>query len=316
MVPLRRLPRGRHVRRHPSMRAAALVAVTALALVSPCAGPSALGATSAKPFDGARAMTHVRRIAAYGPRVQGGTAERKALGYAANQLKSWGYAVRWQTVTLPGGRTSRNIYAERRGRSADVVLLGAHIDSKYPSPGANDNATGASVLLELARDVASMTPEPTLRFVLFGAEEMSGRTDENAHHYGSRQYVAALSPAARQRIAAMVSVDMVGYGTVFNVRSMRRGPQTAVRSLQAYGSSVGRPLVFRLDSGASGWSDHEPFELAGIPAAWVQWRSDPAIHTARDTAAHIQSARVTATGRLLRGWLLSLDAADLDALRP
>lgn len=271
------------------------------ALVAPC-------------FDGNRAMTHVRAIAAFGARGAGGSAERKAADYVAAQLAGWGYSVTTQAVMLPDGTTSRNVIAERTGTRSEVLLLGGHLDTKPPSPGGNDNATGVATVLELARVLAEAPTMPTVRFMAFGAEEIAGAT-ANDHHFGSRQYVAALSSAQKARIHGMVSVDMVGYGGVFNVRSLGTGPQTAVISLRQRAAYVGQALPYLRDPGRYGWSDHEGFERVGIPAAWLEWRDDPVYHTSRDTASHVQPSRVRATGRLLRGWVLGMNGAGLDALR-
>lgn len=271
------------------------------ALVAPC-------------FDNNRSMAHVRAITAFGARGAGGVAEHNALDYVAAQLAGWGYTVTTPTVMLPGGHTTRNVIAERVGTRPEVLLLGGHIDTKSPSPGGNDNASGVATVLELARLLAGTTSTPTVRFMAFGAEEIAGATADD-HHFGSRQYVAALSTAERAQIHGMVSVDMVGYGSVFNVRSLGTGPQTAVASLRQRAWYVGQALPYLRDPGRYGWSDHEGFERAGIPAAWLEWREDPVYHTTRDTAAHVQPSRVRATGRLLRGWVLGMDIAGLDALR-
>ncbi|MHB8925510.1 MAG: cell wall-binding repeat-containing protein [Coriobacteriia bacterium] len=274
----------------------------------------ALHALAAPGFDINRAMEHVTVIAGYGARPAGGAAERQACDYVAAQLRSWGYTVTTQDIVLPGGKHSRNIIAEHAGTRPEVIVLGAHIDSKYPSPGANDNASGVGVTLELARVFAQATTTPTVRFIAFGAEEIAGDTAD-AHHFGSRQYVAALSSAGKTGISGMVSVDMVGYGTTFNVRSLGTGPQTVVSALRTRAGYVGLPLPYLKDFGRYGWSDHEGFERAGVPAAWLEWREDPVYHTVRDTASHVQASRVRTTGRLLRGWILGMDAAKFDALR-
>ncbi len=270
-------------------------------------------AVLAPPFDTARAMSHVMAIAGIGPRRAGSAAERAACDYVAARLREYGYAVSTQDFAIPYGRTSRNVLAAKEGSLSDVVVLGAHIDSKHPSPGGNDNASGVGVVLELARILARSDPAPTVRFVAFGAEEISGATPAD-HHFGSHHYVSALSSAERARVAAAISVDMVGYGTDFHVRHMQRGPATAVGSLHGWARVTGVPMTFLKDHGAYGWSDHEPFELAGMPAAWLQWRPDPAYHTVRDTGAHVQPSRVGITGRFLRSWLLRLDGAALSEL--
>ncbi len=268
----------------------------------------------ASAFNGSKAMSHIEYLAGLGPRAAGGTAELVAFGYIAATLRSYGYEASMQTVYLPGGGTSRNVIAEKTGTEPGVIVLGAHVDSKPPSPGGNDNASGVGVVLELARVLAKAPTAPTVRFVAFGAEEISGPTADD-HHFGSRQYVAGLTSTQRARIQGMVSVDMVGYGSVLNVRSLRRAPQTVVNSLQARGSYCGQPVYFLLDPSGSGWSDHEAFEFAGIPAAWLEWRDDPVYHTVYDTAAHVQPERVRATGRLMRGWVLGMSPESLDDLR-
>jgi Zn-dependent M28 family amino/carboxypeptidase len=260
-------------------------------------------------------MGHVRALAGMGPRGAGSAAERRAASYLAAKLRSYGYAVTVQTVKIPGGRTSRNVYAQRGGRSSRMIVLGSHMDSKPPSPGGNDNASGCAVTLELARVLADADVAPTVRFVFFGAEEISGAT-ANDHHFGSRTHVKRMSAYDRGRTEAMVSIDMVGYGSVFNVRNLRRAPMTAVSSVQTWARTSGQPLIYLKDPSRTGWSDHEAFEFAGIPVAWLEWRNDPVYHTRKDTAAHVSADRVTRTGRLTRGWLLDLNTSDVAALRP
>jgi hypothetical protein len=70
------------------------------------------------------------------------------------------------------------------------------------------------------------------------------------------------------------------------------------------------------DGGTFGWSDYEAFEFAGIPSAWLEWYEDTAWHTTRDTFSRVSSDRLGRTGRVVRGWLLDLDASHLAALRP
>ena len=264
-------------------------------------------------FNTGRAMGHIESITGIGPRGAGTAAERLCADYVAAELTRLGYTVRTQTVTLPG-KTSRNVIAEKVGSRPEVIVLGAHIDTKPPSPGANDNASGVAVMLELARDLATAPVRPTVRFIAFGAEEIAG-TSADDHHFGSRQYVASLSTAERDRISAMISIDMVGYGSTFNVRTMGVGTRSVVDSLQARGSFTGQALPYLRDPGRYGWSDHEGFERAGIPAAWLEWREDPVYHTTRDIASHVQTSRIRASGRLLHGWLLGMSDAQLDALR-
>jgi hypothetical protein len=273
-------------------------------------------ALRARAFSQSRAMRHVRTLASYGPRRAGGRAERKAAQYVSARLREYGYTVTSQSFPIPGNKRSMNIIAQKVGSSNDVVVIGAHMDSKHPSPGANDNASGVAVMLELARCLADSDGlVPTVRFVGFGAEEVVGASPMD-HHFGSRHYVKSLSSSRFAEIESMISVDMVGYGGTFNVRSLSRGPMTTVRSLQAWGAFTGQPLPFLKDFGRDGWSDHEAFEQRGTSVAWLEWRNDPLYHTKRDTYSHVSASRVNRSGRLVRGWLLDLPASKLAALTP
>src|SRR5687768_11229981 len=96
--------------------------------------------------DVARLQAHVQALT--GVRKGGSAAERRAAEYVARQLSACGYSLEWQEVPLPGGKRSLNLVATR-GQGL-TYLVGAHLDSKPPSPGANDNASGVAACLEVA----------------------------------------------------------------------------------------------------------------------------------------------------------------------
>ena len=68
-------------------------------------------------------------------------------------------------------------------------------------------------------------------------------------------------------------------------------------------------LSYLRDPGESGWRDHEAFELAGIPAAWVEWREDPVYHTSAETSGRLVAAKVRTAGKFVLDVLYGLDAA-------
>src|SRR4051812_29763389 len=97
------------------------------------------------------------------------------------------------------GRTVRNIEA-----GAGSLVVGAHYDSVPGSPGADDNASGVAVLIELARLMAN---ERGIRFVAFANEEMP--------YFMSREMGSwSAAKLARERgepLRAMISLEMLGY---------------------------------------------------------------------------------------------------------
>jgi Zn-dependent M28 family amino/carboxypeptidase len=249
-----------------------------------------------------------------GVRVGGTAGEQRAVDYAAGELRDLGYEVTVQSVRLPNGRTSHNVVAKKAGAKGPIVVLGGHIDSKSPAPGADDNATGVGTLLELARDFAKTSTPADLRFVAFGTEELIGDGNSDHHHFGSRYYLKSLTSGEKGRFAAMVSIDMIGYGSDFRVRTMGIGTRAVADRLLATAKATKTPLGYLRDPGSTGWSDHEPFERAGLPAAWLEWRDNPNAHTSRDTVGRLVPSKVRTTGELVRAWLVSLTSRDLAAL--
>ncbi|HWO99928.1 MAG TPA: M28 family peptidase [Methylococcus sp.] len=132
---------------------------------------------------------------------------RAAESYIAETWQSQGYAVRRQ-VYEAGGIECANLEVERRGSlwPEEIILIGAHYDSVFGSPGADDNASGVAALLELSRSFVTVEPERTLRFVAFVNEEPP-------FFAGSRMGSLVYARAAKRRgdrIRLMVSLEMLG----------------------------------------------------------------------------------------------------------
>jgi aminopeptidase YwaD len=266
-------------------------------------------------FDSAKAMLHVKSFAKdIGVRRGGTAAENEAAQYALEYLSSLGYEVTVTDVPIPNGLTSHNVVAVKKGSSPLTVIVAGHTDSKKPAPGANDNASGSAAVLELARDVADAAIVPTVIFILFGNEEMIDSNPDH-HHYGSRAYVAQMTDEERANLVAMISLDVIAYGDTFTVRTMGKGPSALRDMLQAHARDLGVSLKYLKDNGSAGMSDHEPFELAGYPAVWLEWRDDPAYHTAKDTYEHCNPARIRTTGELVLSFLDRLTPGNLEDLK-
>jgi hypothetical protein len=105
------------------------------------------------------------------------------------------------------GLASHNIEVEIRGTSSEIVLVGAHYDSVFGSPGANDNGSGVAALLALAHRFAGKHTDRTLRFVAFTNEEPPlFQTSQ----MGSFVY-AGRCKARGDRISAVISLETIGY---------------------------------------------------------------------------------------------------------
>jgi hypothetical protein len=102
------------------------------------------------------------------------------------------------------GKTHKNILAEKRGTISPekVIILGAHYDTVPGSPGADDNASGIAVLLEVARNIQAVPLGATLKLIAFALEEYGY---EGSIHYAKE------ARKGGEKIVGMISLEMVGF---------------------------------------------------------------------------------------------------------
>ena len=129
-----------------------------------------------------------------------------AADFIENSFSRAGLHPRRDTYDLHG-RACHNIEAEIRGARSEILLIGAHYDSVFGSPGANDNGSGVAAMLALARRFAQTSARHTLRFVAFVNEEPPHFLTEQM---GSFVY-AGRCKARGDQIFAMISLETIGY---------------------------------------------------------------------------------------------------------
>ncbi|KJK18996.1 autotransporter outer membrane beta-barrel domain-containing protein [Pseudomonas sp. 2(2015)] len=142
-----------------------------------------------------------RLINHYPGRYRGTASFEGATALMQTQL-GFGYQTRRQDFTWAGNRSSQNVIASAAGQNSTYVVLGAHYDTYFGRPtlqGLDDNASGAAVLTEIARNLGGVALENGLEVVGFGAEEEGLR--------GSRAYVASLSDSQRANLLGMINLD-------------------------------------------------------------------------------------------------------------
>lgn len=138
-----------------------------------------------------------------------------AARFIETTFRTLGYTIEIQSYRANTGARNipfRNIEATLRGAGhpGEIVLIGAHYDSVIESPGADDNASGTSSLLEIAQLVANEHPDRTVRFVAFANEEPPLFWTEDM---GSLRY-ARMAKARGDSIVAMLSLESLGYYSV------------------------------------------------------------------------------------------------------
>jgi Zn-dependent M28 family amino/carboxypeptidase len=266
-------------------------------------------------FDPAEAFATVEHLATeIGPREAASTAFDQAVQYVQSRFETLGYRVTEMPVPVPAGDswgvpveagTSENVIADPPGfdPTEPHVVIGAHLDTVAVAPGAEDNGSGVGVVLELARMAAEQPPRVPVRFIAFGAEEPRGRGDD-LHHFGSQDYVAALSAAERRAVRAMVSLDRVGVrADAVPVSTGGRGTTTVMDELLAAAGSADVPARRDEQNRAS---DHWSFEKADIPAARIGSVPYAAYHSADDLPRVVDTRQLDRVGTIVWTWLQTL----------
>ncbi len=130
--------------------------------------------------------------------------------YIVSCLKAFGYVPSFQTFTYSGKKYS-NIIASRKGAKLpdETVIIGAHYDTAYGTPGADDNASAVAILLEIARALKDFSPDRTLKLIFFVVEEPPIFRSEQM---GSYVY-AKEAKARNENITSMICLEMLGYYT-------------------------------------------------------------------------------------------------------
>lgn len=190
----------------------------------------------------------------------------------------------------------------------EAIVIGAHVDHLSEGPagqvfnGADDDASGVAVMLELARALASggLAPARSVLFAAWNAEEEG--------LWGSCFYTTAPAVPLERTVAAF-SIDMVGGGTGDGVvlEGANEPGSTWLAEAMERGARD-RGLEHALEAAALHfYSDHRCFVSRAVPGLLVTTPGPrPRYHTARDEARAIRVVDLKVTAQLLLAGLLPL----------
>lgn len=203
----------------------------------------------------------------------------------AISLEKLGYEVRRQGIVVEDGAVVQNLAVHVNGgeKGGQAVVVGAHFDTLSGTPGADENASGAAAVMELARLFYAGKPKRAIHFALFvNAAPAYAATDK----MGSFVYAKALK-AEGLDVRAMLSLDGLGvfapgpparpypaevrppypprsdFVALLGNEDSRTLLEQLARSFE--GSTV--PVISSvLPSEVAGGSDHTGFWKLGVPA--------------------------------------------------
>ena len=223
-----------------------------------------------------------------------------------------GWRIRGRVTIARKEAESRNVLAVLPGTAGrETIVLGAHYDhlgfgganSAAPGEtavhhGADDNASGTAMLVEVARILAAEGPFPrTILFAAFSGEERG--------LLGSAHYTANAAVPLSDT-AAMVNLDMVGRLDGDKVIVHGTGTGTGLdamvdRLVATHNFDVAK------EPGGFGPSDHSSFYARRIPVLHLFTGSHPDYHRPTDTADKINYAGMVRLTRLVADLVKELE---------
>ncbi|ULT59445.1 M20/M25/M40 family metallo-hydrolase [Neobacillus drentensis] len=223
--------------------------------------------------DGAMAYEHMKYLTyEIGQRVAGSPNERLAEQYIKGQFDRIGLKTKVQpfTYTSRGKQiSSSNVIAYKPGKSAKQIIVGAHYDSVSVGRGADDNASGVGVLLEVAEVLKNINTPYSIVFIAFGAEEPGLK--------GSSYYANHMTSDEIDNTVGMINMDSLAVGDHMFVygdegeAGFIREQALAIVNKKKLNVGTNPGLNPDYPAGTTGdWSDHAPFKAKGIPYGYLE----------------------------------------------
>jgi hypothetical protein len=258
---------------------------------------------------------HVARLASPEFAGRSGEGARKAEAYVTEAFRELGLEPLFDGSYAqdipglkPGEVIGHNVGARLVGSDPmlrdEWVILSAHYDhlgardDRY-FPGADDNASGVAMLLEVARWIVRSAERPrrSLMFVSFDLEEVG--------LLGSRHFVES-PPVPLDRVKLFVTADLIGGALggvcrpeVFVVGSEQiPSIRATVRSAAADLPGL-KPAFIGADVLAISRSDYGPFRTRKVPFLFFSTGETPRYHTPRDTPESLDEPKLELISRLI-----------------
>jgi len=272
-------------------------------------------------FDGAATETLARDLADLPYRQPGSSQALAAATWVRDQLAPYGLPIRTErfSAIIPGrGKVElQNLVAEASGRSPGTIVVMAHRDNDGRGPGADDNASGTAMLIQLARaygvppgrPAGRLRPNHTILFV---------STDGGAYGGVGAAWLAAHYPL-RNDIAGVINLDSVGGNGRIRVEFSGDTPrepsgtflQTVAARISAQtGRAPSRPGALRqlIDLGFPfSLYEQAPFLAHGIAAITLTTAGDNPPDPVSDTKDRLRADKLAQVGRAAQDALGTLD---------
>ncbi|WP_316930950.1 M28 family peptidase [Epilithonimonas caeni] len=239
--------------------------------------------------------TYLQEFEALGVKTTGSTANNNAYTWLKNKYLSFGYSeaeITKDTFTYNGQSTS-NIIVTKTGTKYPntYVIVCGHYDT-ITGPGTNDNGSGVSVILELARLLKNVPTEYSIKFINFSGEEQG--------LLGSQHYVNSVVNATspKMSIRLVLNIDEVGgiKGQTNDTITCERDENTNPSSNNSASNTFTQQLIscvtlyspLKTNLSYAYASDYMPFQANGeIITGLFEYNETPYAHTVNDKYSNL-----------------------------
>lgn len=239
--------------------------------------------------------TYLTEFAGFGVKTTGSINNNNTFNWLKNKYLGFGYTSTQisENAFTYNGNTTKNLILTKTGTKYPntYVIVCGHYDT-IAGPGVNDNGSGTSIILEMARILKDIPTEYSIKFINFTGEEQGLR--------GSQNYVNTVvnSTNPKMDIKVVFNIDQVGgvAGEVNNTITCERDTNNTPSTNNAASNAVTQELMnyvalyspLQTNLSYAYGSDYMPFQSNGeIITGFYEYNESATPHSANDTYANM-----------------------------
>ena len=266
--------------------------------------------------------SYLTEFATFGVKTTGSTNNNNAFNWLKNKYLSFGYTAAQisENAFTYNGATTKNLILTKTGTKYPniFVIVCGHYDT-IAGPGVNDNGSGTSVILEMARILKDVPTEYSIKFINFTGEEQGLR--------GSQNYVNTVVNATnpKMNIKVVFNIDQVGgvAGEVNNTITCERDINNTPSTNNAASNTVTQELMncvglyspLQTNLSYAYGSDYMPFQSNGeVITGFYEFNESTRPHSASDTYANMDPVFVFNVTKAALGAVQHFATADITTL--
>lgn len=266
--------------------------------------------------------TYLTEFAGFGVKTTGSINNNNTFNWLKNKYLGFGYTSTQisENAFTYNGNTTKNLILTKTGTKYPntYVIVCGHYDT-IAGPGVNDNGSGTSVILEIARILKDIPTEYSIKFINFTGEEQGFR--------GSQNYVNTVVNGTNPKmdIKVVFNIDQVGgvAGEVNNTITCERDTNNSPSTNNSASSTITQQLMncvalyspLQTNLSYAYGSDYMPFQSNGeVITGFYEFNESNKPHSAGDTYVNMDPVFVYNVAKAALGTVQHFATAETSSL--